>query len=189
MIVGCSGKVLPKEVNNLLSKIKVSNLPRAPREPLLADALVQVGRVHAVFGLLVALVIPVQALIFRRTGEKVPLRRTAATLDEIRLLQKGTRRACRGVAPPAAGMGGALGAEPAAAFAVQRAPSATYPSLGQTPTTRLKGRAAGDSSFIIIVNDHFIRQTLPFWTLIWSESARRHFWMPRNASLTFQPYM
>ena len=134
--------VLPKEVNNLLSKIKISNLPRAPREPLLADALVQVGRVHAVFGLLVALVVPVQALIFRRTGEKVPLRRTAAAaaaLDEIRLLQKGTRRACRGVAPPAAGMGGALGAEPAATVAVQRAPSATYPSLGQTPTTRLKG--------------------------------------------------
>ena len=97
-----------------------------------------------------------------RTGEKVPLRRTAAAaaaLDEIRLLQKGTRRACRGVAPPAAGMGGALGAEPAATVAVQRAPSATYPSLGQTPTTRLKGRTAGgrDSSFIY---DHFIRQTL-----------------------------
>ena len=113
--------------------------------------------------------VPVQALIFRRTREEVPLRRAAAALDEIRSLQKRIGRACS-VAPPV-GIGRALDAEPAATFAVQRAPSTAYPSLGQTPTTRLKGRTAGgrESSFIY---DHFIRQTLP----LWSERKRRHFW-------------
>ena len=83
--------------------------------------------------------VPVQALIFRRTRKEVPLRRTAAALDEIRPLQKRIGRACS-VAPPV-GIGRALDAEPAATFAVQRAPSTADPSLGQTPTTGLEGRA------------------------------------------------
>lgn len=138
-VYGCQ----KEEENDLLSKM--SDLPWTPREALLADALVQVGRVHAIFSLPVALVVPVQALIFWRTREEVPLR-AAAALDEVRLLQMRTRRAAGNVAPPARG-GRTLGAEPAATFAVQRAPSTTYPSLGQTPPTRLKGRAA-DGQFI-----------------------------------------